>query len=378
MRNPFVTKGYAGAEFFCDRVQETANIVDMVTNDNNIALISPRRLGKTDLIRHCFEQPSIKDNYYTFLIDIYSTNSLSDFVNMFGKAILDALKPRGKKAWQTFVTALKSLQSELSFDMHGNPVWTIGLGNMDNPAVTLDEIFGYLEHADKPCIVAIDEFQQINSYPDGLNIEAALRTHIQRCINATFIFAGSKRHLMSEIFTSPSRPFYQSVVIMGLNPISPDKYCEFATGLFRKNGKDIDDETPLEVYKRFRGVTSCLQRVMNVLYFKTPQGGHCSIDMIDEATDFLIDLYSDNYDTLFSQMSEKQRLLFLSIANEGEARNITSGAFIKKYRLSSASSIMSALKGLLDKDFVTQENGAYIVYDQFFALWVKTTLLMLP
>ena len=96
MDNPFVTKGYAGPEYFCDRVEETKQLVELTTNDNNIALISPRRVGKTDLIHHCFGQPEIKERYYTFHIDIYATNSLRDFVNVFGQAILNGLKPRGR------------------------------------------------------------------------------------------------------------------------------------------------------------------------------------------------------------------------------------------------------------------------------------------
>lgn len=371
MVNPFVTKGYAGAEYFCDRVKETQDLVQLLTNENNMALISPRRLGKTDLIRHCFNQPAIKEGYYTFMIDIYVTGSLRDFVNVFGKAILEALKPRGRKVWELFVAALKSLQQDLTFDMNGIPVWSLGMGNMENPAITLDEIFSYLDSADKPCLVAIDEFQQITQYPDGQNIEAALRTRIQRCQNATFVFAGSKRHLMGEIFTSPSRPFYQSVITMGLSPISEEKYTEFAVRLFEQHGKRLDAAVVHEVYSRFSGVTSCLQRVMNVLYFRTERGGCCTLEGVDDTIDYLLDLYSENYETQLSQMSEKQRIVFRAIVAEGKAKNVTGGTFIKKYRLWSASSVMSALKALLDKDFVTQEDGAYIPYDQFFALWLQ-------
>ena len=97
MKNPFVTNGYAGPEYFCDRVEETQHITEMLTNENNMALISPRRIGKTELIRHCFAQPAIQKDYYTFIIDIYSTNSVSDLVNMFGKAIIDTLRPKWRK-----------------------------------------------------------------------------------------------------------------------------------------------------------------------------------------------------------------------------------------------------------------------------------------
>ena len=369
MTNPFVTKGYAGPEYFCDRVKETEDLVKLLTNDNNMALISPRRLGKTDLIFHVFNQPEIKKRYYTFVIDVYATNSLGDFVDVFGKAILEELKPFGRKTWERFVSAMKSLQQQIAFDINGNPVWGIGLGNSSVPSTTLDEIFNYLRTADKPCLVAIDEFQQITQYADK-NVEAALRTHIQRCPNATFLFSGSKRHMMSEIFLSPSRPFYQSVITMGLAPISEDVYTEFAVRQFQKGGKSLDESVVHEVYTRFSGVTSCLQRVMNVLYLNTERNERCTLEMVDKAVDYLLDLYSEHYEMLFRQMSERQRLVFSAIAKEGRAQNITGGAFIKKYQLWSASSVMSAAKALLDKDFITQEGDAYFVYDQFFALWL--------
>lgn len=371
MRNPFVTKGYAGPEYFCDRQVETKDLTRLLTNENNMALISPRRLGKTDLISHCFNQQEIRDNYYTFLIDIYATGSLSDFVRTFGKAILKELKPKGRKIWEKFIATITSLRQEISFDINGNPVWGIAVGSINNPETTLDEIFDYLNTADKPCIVAIDEFQKVTEYPDASNVEAALRTHIQHCPNATFLFSGSKRHLMSEIFTSPARPFYQSVITMGLSPIPLQKYEEFAISQFEKNKKHIDKEVIEEVYNRFNGVTQCLQRVMNVLYLFTDTGKTCRIDMLDEAINYLLNMLSDNFETQLSQMPEKQRNVFRAIAQEGAADSVLSGAFINKYKLMSSSSVSSALKALLDKDLITQEGGTYMVYDQFFGMWLK-------
>ena len=363
MNNPFVTKGYAGPDYFCDRVKETEDLVKLLTNENNMALISPRRIGKTDLIHHCFAQPSIQKHYYTFIIDIYATNSLADFVEVFGRVIFDTLKPLGRKVWEGFFNTIKSIQQQISFDINGNPVWGLGLGASANPSTTLDEIFNYLNSAGKPCMVAIDEFQRITDYPDGQNVEAALRTHIQRCTNTTFLFCGSKRHLMTEIFLSPSRPFYQSVITMGLNPISEEKYTAFAQQLFKKNGKSIDREAVQQVYDRFDGVTAYLQRVMNVLYLNTEKGGKCTTEMIEDAIDFIINLNSDHYETLYSQMSERQRLVFLAIAMEKRAKNISGSQFIHKYHFASSSSVVSAVRGLLEKDFITQENNEYYVYD---------------
>lgn len=371
MINPFVTKGYAGPEYFCDREKETQDIVRLLMNENNMALISPRRLGKTDLIHHCFAQTEIKERYYTFIIDIYATNSLADFVDVLGQAILDELNPLGRKVWEKFYNSLHSLQQQISFDINGNPVWGIGLGAYVNPTTTLDEIFNYLSSADKPCLVAIDEFQKITDYPDGENVEAALRTHIQRCMNATFLFSGSKRHLMSEMFMSPSRPFYQSVITMGLKPIPKEKYTAFAERLFAENGKVLEKDVTQEVYNRFDGITFCLQRIMNVLFLVTEKGGRCTTNMIDDAIDYILNLSSEHYSMLYSQMSEKQRSVLLAIASEHRVKGIAGGKFVHKYHLPSVSSVVSAVKGLLEKDFVTKENDDYYLYDHFFQLWLE-------
>lgn len=371
MENPFVTKGYAGPDYFCDRVKETQQLVELTTNGNNMALISPRRVGKTDLIHHCFQQPEIKERYYTFHIDIYATTSLRDFVNVFGRAILDELKPKGKAVWEGFLSVLRSLRSEITYDANNFPTWSLGLGDIDYPSTTLDEIFVYLGKADKPCMVAIDEFQQITRYTDSPNMEATLRTYIQKCINATFIFSGSKRHLMGEIFTSPSRPFYQSVLIMNLRPISVEKYTEFAQMQFQKQGKYIDAEVVKEVYRRFDAVTSCLQRVMNVLFLKTLPGQCCTVEMVDGAVEYILDMFTETYADLIDKIPEKQREVFIAIAREGKAKAITGKPFIKKHHLQTVSVITAAVRALLDKDLITSDKGTYMVYDPFLALWMQ-------
>lgn len=370
MNNPFVTNGYAGPEYFCDREKETTLLTNFLTNGNNVALISPRRIGKTDLLHHCFGQQAINDHYHTFIIDIYATASVSDFVNVFGKAIIDELRPKGRSAWEGFLQIIQSLRSEITFDANGMPVWGIGMGAIENPNVTLDEIFRYLNNADKPCLVAIDEFQQILYYNDNRNMEALLRTYIQRTNNANFVFSGSQRHLMGAMFTSPARPFYQSVTIMNLPLLTLDKYTTFAQRLFSENGKSLDAQVVSELYQRFEGITSYLQRILNLLFMQTLKGETCHVEMIDPAIDALLDISNDTYLSLIYQMPEKQRNALFAIAKEGKARNLTSGKFIRTHKLTSASSVRSAVIGLLEKDLITNNMGEYCVYDKFFEMWI--------
>lgn len=372
--NPFVTNGYAGAEYFCDREEETRTILELLTNGNNIALMSPRRLGKTDLIRHSFSRPEIVRDYYTFVIDIYSTSSVAEMVNVFGKTIIDALRPQGRAVWERFLSILSSLRSEITFDINGQPIWSLGMSTIRNPELTLDEIFRYLGAADKPCLVAIDEFQQIAHYSDGA-LEALLRTHIQRCSNAHFIFSGSRRHLMGEMFTFPSRPFYQSVTLMNLRPLDKEHYKVFAKTKFEERNRRLDTSIVDILFDTFSGITSYIQRVMNVLFMKTAEGSLCSSSMVEEAISYTIDIASDTYSTLLMQMPHKQREVLVAIGRDGGARNVMSGAFAKRHHLPSPSSVSSAVKGLLEKDLITVDDGVYTVQDRFLALWIERNVL---
>ena len=367
--NPFVTTGYAGAEFFCDREKETEDIIRYLTNGNNVALISPRRYGKSDLLRHCFAQKTIIDNYYTFIVDIYSTKTVAEMVGKLGSTILETLKPKGKKTWEKFLAILSSVRSGISFDINGQPSWTMSVGDIHSPTATLDEIFAYLQNADRPCLVVIDEFQQITKYGDP-NIEAEIRTRVQYCSNAHFVFSGSRRQLMGTIFTSPARPFYQSVTLYHLDRLPLDRYSEFCTNLFEKRGKHLDIAVVNHLYKQFDGVTYYMQRVMNELFSQTAVGATCVEEDVTKAVDEIIAVSSTIYEDLMYQLPEKQSRVLIAVAKDGSAKNVTSGSFTKRHSLPSPNSVKSAIPALIDKGLLTQDKGVYKVYDLFFAIWL--------
>lgn len=370
VNNPFVTSGYTSADYFCDREVESTRVIQEITNGNNLAIISTRRMGKTGLIQHCFNSPELKQDYYTFFVDIYATKSLRDFIFSLSRVILDGLKPFGKKAMDGFLKSVMSLSTGVTFDIMGIPSFNLQLGDIQNSELTLDEIFKYLAKADKPCIVAIDEFQQITNYPEK-RIEALLRTHIQHCNNAHFIFAGSQRHTMGNMFLSASRPFYQSTSMMHLEAIEISKYIEFACHHFRIANKEITPETITAIYDKFRGVTWYIQKLLNELFSITPSGAVCDVYAMNETIKSVVDSYKYTYQEMLFRLPEKQKELLIAISKEGNAKAVTSGEFVKRYRLASASSVQSALKVLLEKDFITSEDGTYRIYDQFFNIWLN-------
>ena len=371
INNPFILYGYESEKYFCDRKAETLELKRLVTNGNNVALIAPRRIGKTGLIENLFHQKEIVHHYYTFLIDIYATKNLEEMVLAMSTSMLSSLRPKGAKVMQRFVDIITSLRTGVSFDAMGNPSWNLEVGNIKQPRTTLDEIFHYINHADKPCIVAIDEFQTVSSYSDT-KIEALLRTYVQQCRNAQFIFSGSQRTMMGEMFNSPARPFYQSTSTMSLGSIPLDRYSTFAQGHFEEAGKHLNPDVVSMIYQQFEGITWYMQRVLNELFSITSPSEECTPEMVNIAIDHILRSNEYAYQSTLFQLPPKQKELLLAICKEGKARNITSSDFIRRYHLPGSSSVQSAIKGLLDKNFVTASLGVYEVYDKFFAMWITT------
>lgn len=370
IKNPFLTYGYNGAEYFCDRTEETKRLTSLLVNGNHVALMSPRRMGKTGLIRHCFAQQELQNNYYLFLVDIYATKSLAELTYALGKAILSVLKSKERKVWERFIQVVGSLRTGITLDAQGLPSWNLEIGDIHSPKISLDEIFLYLKSADKPCLVAIDEFQTIMDYPEQ-NVEAMLRTYIQDCNNAWFVFSGSKRHMMGEMFSSPARPFYQSASTISLKPISLGAYSSFITNHFEKGGKQIIPEAIQYVYEKFEGTTWYIQKICNELYAMAEPGLVCEIKDVDIAINNAVNEKDDTYQDLMARLSAKQKTLLLALAHSGKNIQPTSAEFIKKYHLTSASAVQRSMSALMDKDIVTNSNGQYYIYDYLLYYWLN-------
>jgi len=367
IENPFITYGYESAAYFCDRKTETQELVTMLTNGNHAALISPRRMGKTGLIRHCFAQKEVQDHYYTFLIDVYATKNLQDMVYRMGQGIVNRLKPRGQSAIDGFLRFVTSLRTGISFDGQGNASWNLGVGDIKSPNFTLEEIFNYLKATDRKCIVAIDEFQVIADYPEQ-NVEELMRTYVQDCRNAVFIFSGSQKSMMSEMFSSPARPFYQSVSMMFLKPVALQEYEAFAKGHFEKAGKQIAADVVEAIYDRFDGTTWYLQKVLNQL-FATRES--VVVSDVDKAVEQIINQNEEAYQDILYQLTARQRDLLVAVSREGKARQITGSAFVKRHHLSSASSVQKSAQALTEKQLLTHQQGIYEIYDKFMSEWLQ-------
>lgn len=373
--NPFIVRGAIPERYFCDREKETELLVRYLTNGNNVVLHAPRRIGKSKLIDHCFAQPAIKNHYYTIFVDILQTGNLQEFTYELGKAIFEVTGSFGSKMMKLFAQTVRSLKGEIGFDfMTNQPKLSIALGQIDNPQYTIDEIFDFLEKADKPCIVAIDEFQRIAEYPEK-NVESILRTKIQRMKNCGFIFSGSDRHLLTQMFLEYNRPFYQSASTLTLDKIDRSVYVAFALEHFAEFGKSIAEEAVDRVYTLFDGNTFAMHKTLNVAFSHTTQGEECSVAAVRNAIDEIVEENDHDYRTHLMPMSLSQKEVLYAVGLSGIAKQVTSSAFINRYKLGSASSVQSAIRKLKADGWVTEsydEDGkVYQLNDYFLMLWIQ-------
>jgi len=368
LRNPFVIEGYSGKEYFCDREEEVSDMIKALRSGRNITLASPRRMGKTGLIKRVFEEAK-EQGVKCFYFDIFNTKSLNDFIQLFANELLGGLDGPITTAFNAFAKAFKSCRPVLTPDsVTGMPSMTIEM-RPGEEVHTLKEIFNYIASSDKECYIAIDEFQQVTEYPET-NMEALLRSYIQFVPNATFVFAGSKKHLMQEMFSSPKRPFYQSTQPMPLRAIDKDKYRDFAVSWFRKAGeRKLPSECFDHIYDTVMGHTWYIQYWLSILFDYS--NDEISMTDVEYALNKILKLEEDNFNQYNRLMTDAQRRVAVAVAKEITVSQPYSNTFIKKYDLPATSTVKSAIKQLTDKDFLIEENGVYSVYNRFFMLWLQ-------
>lgn len=367
--NPFLITGYYSPEFFCDRKEETATILDALHNERNVTLIAPRRMGKTGLIRHAFYHLNEQNkDIVTCYMDIYSTQSLGDFVRLLANTVLGKLDTLPQKALNRISRFIRSCRPVFTFDeLTGAPKVTIDVAPSEERN-TLKEIFEYLGSSEKRCYIAIDEFQQITEYPEK-GIEALLRSYIQFVPNVHFIFAGSKQHVMREMFTSSKRPFYQSTQMLTLGTINIDEYTSFVIEHFAKHSLNIPKKVFDKIYEKFNGHTWYIQNILNRLY---GYNRNVDLELVRYTMEQIISEASYSYADLMKAYSPGQVRLLKAIANEGCVKEILAGDFISKYNLRATSSVKASLKKLLDNELIYQTSEGYIIYDRFMNEWINS------
>ncbi len=368
LNNPFVLIGYHGPKYFCDRVAETRRLCSLIRNESNVTLLSPRRYGKTGLIMNVFERLSKNREYETIYLDVFGTQNLAEFTKLLAASVIGRLDTSLERLKGAARRLVQGVRPSLSYDeASGRPTLSFDVASVQAEK-TLADVFDYLKERDRRIVVAIDEFQQICNYPEK-GVEAILRSHVQFS-PARFIFAGSKQHLMRDMFMSPKRPFFQSSTMMPLGVIAEEPYYEFASGFFAEAGRKLDRDVFADLYRRFGGVTWYVQALLWDFYASGED--ITSAKQLDEAVRERV--LSNEYDQqrLLEILPAGARRLLKAVAAEGVVKAPQSSEFISKHGLRAASSVKTSLDMLLDKELLYRADDGYVVYDKILAEYLRT------
>lgn len=372
--NPFILEPYRSKELFCDREKETEEILRHITNGRNITLISPRRLGKTGLIFRVFEEIRAKAlPFETIYVDISDTLSLEDFIMAISEAI--ALRLKKQQKISAFFRSLKNVRPMLGWDpLSGSPQVSFSFSDDKQKQNTLKDVLDYLENAPQKILLAIDEFQQIREY-DGINMEAVLRKHIQHLHNVRFIYCGSKKHTMTDMFTNAKKPFYESTAFCYLAKLPVPVYAAFIKSLFVSAGKAIDDDSIDYILQWTKVHTYYTQRLCNEVF--SLSGDTIDRDLINKAIQAILDAEKERFREIRRLITRSQWKMLKAIASEGEVSQITSSSFLSRHGISSGPTALRNIKALTDKELVLATNRedatCYSVYNVFLSRYLENS-----
>ena len=372
MDNPFILEPYKSKELFCDREEETSRLIDCITNGRNVTLISPRRLGKTGLIYRTFDE--IKDRklpYVTLYMDISSSQSIDDFVKLLAEAVVSVLNKQNRI--KDFFSALKGIRPLLGYDpVNNTPTLSFAFQSAAQKEQTIKSIFSFLENHKQPVILAIDEFQQVREYPD-VNMEALLRTYIQPLHNVRFLFCGSKKHIMADMFTNALRPFYESTTNVPLAKLDTGVYSTFIEKHFHKAGKTISQEYLEEIILWTRDHTFYTQSLCNEIFHLS--GSVVTDEDLRRAKGIILASNRDRFLEVQRLITPAQWKLMKAIAKDGTVHHPTSSDFIRRHRLSSGPAVLKNLRTLVDKEMVlaeiSGEGVCYSIYNVFLSRYLE-------
>ncbi|MDR2868155.1 MAG: ATP-binding protein [Bacteroidales bacterium] len=371
--NPFITIGYASSEYFCDRENELEILQRGIENELNITLISNRRFGKSALIYRLFENLE-RENWICIYADIYAGLCLKDFTETLALAIFNRFpekKPLGKR----FLNFLKRFRPVLTYDsLTGKPEIHFEFIRPEEYENTLRSIFHFLDNQQVKVVLAIDEFQQITNYPET-NIEALLRTIIQTLKNIRFLFSGSKKHLMLNMFNTANRPFFSSTQMLGLSEIPEVKYSRFIREKFEERHRTINDEAIDFILSWTFSHTYYTQLICNNVFARREK--NITIELVKQVCDEQLTIQQLSYMQYHSLLSPVQWRLLIAIAKEVKVSEIQAQNFLRKHKIGAASSAKKALEALLEKEMIcsieTPDKTFYRVYDVFLLRWLERT-----
>ena len=372
MEAPFIFGKIATDENFTDRESETVHLVNNFQSLINTIIISPRRWGKSSLVYRAATIAQQNDpKLRVCMVDLFNVKTEEQFYTVFAKSILQGTANK----WEEVVENAKRFfshlvpkisigtvpQNEISFDFD----W---VEMKKNPDEILDLPERIAKEKGLKLMVCIDEFQNIAEFDDPLFFQRRLRAHWQKHQKASYCLYGSKRHMMLEVFTDSSMPFYKFGDLFFLNKIDEEHLFAFIKERFSATGKSIADEACRKIISLADSHPYYVQQLSQLAWLRS--GGKCSEDVVVRAHESLVEQLSLLFTALMETLTFQQSC-YLHAVIAGE-KSITSAETMHRYHISSATAASRSLKTLIMKDILDSKNGVVSLQDPIFAYWLRT------
>ena len=362
---------------FIGRERETKRLLDNFKGGINVILMSPRRLGKTSLVKHVCNKLDNKD-IITVYLDIFGCKSEYDFYN---KLTAEVLKQTASKSELWFEEAkefLYRLTPKISFSPEPNSDFSISLG-ITPKTHTPEEVLQMAEtiaiKRKKRIVICIDEFQQIGEMANSKQIQARLRTVWQHQKHVSYCLFGSKHHLMSSIFLHRSMPFFQFGDTISLNKIATENWVEYIVSHFADGKRTISHALAEEICKFTENYSAYVQQLAWLVFTLKEEGETVTEDDVRQAEN---DLLATN-NILFMQMIEplsEFQLNFLRAIASGIKKDFGLSEVREEYNLGSYSNITRLKTALLERDLIEKQNTELVITDPIFAKWLKRKIML--
>jgi AAA+ ATPase superfamily predicted ATPase len=379
MANPFKYGKVVSGEDFADRTMETKQLVEDLRSGQNILLYSPRRYGKTSLIIRALDILRSQGVIIAY-IDLFRCVTLSDLADKIVQEVVVQSQGKIDKIAEFFKDQISGVRPEFRLNSDGSIAVTLKkeIESM-GPELILSKVLDVpekvAENRQKRVVVAFDEFQEITSLNEGKNysIEKAMRSSFQVQKDVTFLFAGSKQHMLAEMFGKEKRPFYKFAKAFPIGKIPLEEFVEFILTKFKDTTIDVSKETVDKMLFFTQGHPYITQQLCHEVW--NIANDHKKVEQTDveKAIKVILTQHGDYFGKIWDSLKSNQKKLMVAIAQEGTAKNIYSVSFIEKYNLLSASHVKRSLNQLESEALLERSDEGYYIEDVFLREWVRTT-----
>ena len=370
IENPFIFGKAAEGTYFTDRTEDAKRLHANLTHGINTIIISPRRWGKTSLVKKVIADISRPDIKPVF-IDIFQCKSEYEFYHAFASAVIKQTSSRLDEWVETAKNFLSNISPKFSFG--SDPMNDFSLSFEWNPKDDTETDILQLpekiaQKKDVHLVICLAEFQQIADFDDTQKFQKKLRSVWQHQQNVTYCMFGSKKHLMENIFNDKANPFYKFGDMMFLKKIPTEEWVPFICAKFQETGKKISPELASKICEATENLSSYVQHLAWVVWYKTDK-----VVTNKDVTAAIDDLLEQNkvfFQREVEQLSELQLNFLRALAN-GVTTGFSRKDVIKKYRLESSANVQSVKKALLKKDLINVDGQEISFNDSLFKQWLK-------